>query len=110
MLKKVSPKNYNGNISFDIGDELATIHTSHFSGYIVTAKHINCCGKSANVHLFASLRNIQEAKPLATVKVYLSSILSDIEDYQCVRFFLSQEILTNSSYRIIENFDHVILA
>ena len=85
VLEKLSSKHHNSKISFDIDDNYITIHTNHFSGYIVSAKHINCCAKSANVHLFASLRNIPEARPLATVKVYLSSILSSMEDYQCVR-------------------------
>ena len=95
-LETHSLENCKSNISFDIDEDYVTIHTNHFSGYIVSAKCINCCGQKANVHLFASLRNIPEATPLATAKVYLSSIHSDIKDYQCVRIFLNQgiEILT----------------
>ena len=84
-LQKHSAKTRKGKISFNINEDYVTIYTNHFSGYIVSAKHINCCGQKANVHLFASLRNIPDDKPLATMKVYLSSIHSNIEDYQFVR-------------------------
>ena len=84
-LEKFSFKHRNSKISFDIDENYVTIHTNHFSGYIVSVKHINCWAKYANVHLFASLRNIPIESPLATVKVYLSSIHSNIEDYQHVR-------------------------
>ena len=83
-LEKISPKTFGGNISVDIDEDFITIYTNHFTGYIVTAKCINCCGKSAYAHVFGSLRNIPETRPLATVKVYLSSNHGDIEDYQFV--------------------------
>ena len=87
-LEKLSPKSRSGNISVDIGKEFVTINTNHFTGYIVSAKRINCCGQSAFAHVFGSLTNIPEAKPLATVKVYLSSVHGAIEDYQSVSIFL----------------------
>ena len=88
-LEKLSPKQKDDSISFDIDEELVTIHTNHFSGYIVSAKGINCCAHSANLHVFASLRNIPNKKPLATMEVYLTRILYDIEDYKHVRIILS---------------------
>ena len=86
-LEKFSPNVRGGKSSLYIDEELVIINTNHFSGYMVTAKCINCCGKSAFVHVFGSLRNIPEAKPLATVKVYLSSIHGGIDDYQFVSIF-----------------------
>ena len=71
---------------FEIDERYVSIHTSHFSGYIVTAEGINCCSKSANVLLFGSLANNREMGPSVTVKVYLSSIHSQIMDYKAVRY------------------------
>ena len=88
-LQKHSAKTQKGKFSFDLDEDYVTIYTNHFSGYIVSAKCINCCGQSANVHVFASLRNIPDTKPLARVKVYLSSNHSDIQDYMCVRNYLN---------------------
>ena len=65
----------------EIDQRFVTIHTSHFSGYIVTAEGINCCSKSANVLLFGSLVNNPEMGPSVTVKICLSSIHSHIKDY-----------------------------
>ena len=70
---------------FEIDEKYVTIHASHFSGYIVTAEGINCCGKSVNVLLFGSLANNHWIGPSVTVKVYLSSIHSQIKDYESVR-------------------------
>ena len=89
-LEKHSAKTHKGKMSHNINENFVTIHTGHFSGYIVTAKGIKCCGQRAKVHLFAALRNIFEAKPLATVKVYLSSIHSNIDDFQFVSIYLTQ--------------------
>ena len=70
---------------FEIDERYVTIHTSHFSGYIVTAEGINCCSKSASVLLFGSLANNPEMGPSVTVKIYLSSNHSQITDYEAVR-------------------------
>ena len=70
---------------YEIDEKYVTIYTSHFSGYIVTAEGINCCSKSVNVLLFGSLVNNPEIEPLVTVKVYMSSIHSQIKDYDAVR-------------------------
>ena len=69
---------------FEIDEKYVTIHSRHFSGYIVTAEGINCCSKSANVLLFGSLTNNLEMGPLVTVKIYLASIHSHIKDYEMV--------------------------
>ena len=73
------------DIPCDIDEKYVTIHTSHFSGYIVTAEAINCCAQSVNMMTFGSLRNIQAVKPLLSVKIYFSSIHSQIKDYERVR-------------------------
>ena len=73
------------NDKYEIDKKYVTIHTSHFSGYIVTAEGINCCSKSANVLLFGSLANNPEMGPSVTVKIYLCSIHSQIMDYKAVR-------------------------
>ena len=70
---------------FEIDERYVSIQTSHFSGYIVTAEGINCCSKSANVLLFGSLANNPKMGPSVTVKIYLSSIHSQIMDYKAVR-------------------------
>ena len=69
---------------YEIDEKYVNIHTSHFSGYIVTAEGINCCSKSANALLFGSLMNNKEMGPSVTVKIYLSSIHSQITDYKAV--------------------------
>ena len=70
---------------YEIDEKYVTIYTGHFSGYIVTAEGINCCSKSVNVLLFGSLVNNPEIGPSVTVKVYMSSIHSQIKDYDAVR-------------------------
>ena len=67
---------------FEIDEKYVTIYARHFSGYIVTAEGLNCCSKSANMLTFGLLANNPEEGPLVTVKIYLSSILSKIKDYQ----------------------------
>ena len=84
-LENPSTKAQEGNISFDIHEKLITLHTKHLSRYIVTTKSIDCCGQRVNVHLFAALRNIPEAAPHVTVKVYLSSIHCDLKNFISVR-------------------------
>ena len=73
------------DIQYDIDDKYVNIYTSHFSLYIVTAEGINCCASSVLAQVMGSLRNIRDAKPLASVKICLSSILYQIEDYKKVR-------------------------
>ena len=74
-------------VEYHIDDKYVTILTSHFSGYIITAEGINCCGQTANLLFFGSLRNRPYAKPqaMATVKVFISN---KMEDYQNVSIFL----------------------
>ena len=76
-----------------IDHQYVNILTNHFSGYIVTAECIKCCCTNAKVHLFGSLTNIPKAKPLVTVKIYLTSIHSRVKDYQMVRHLLEISIL-----------------
>ena len=57
------------------------VDTSNFSGYIVTDEGINCCSKKVNVLLFGSLMNNPEIGAWVAVKVYLSKILSQPNDY-----------------------------
>ena len=69
---------------FEIDEKYVTIHARHFSGYIVTAESINCCSRSANMLLFGLMASNPGDGTLVTLKVYLSSILSKIQDYQKV--------------------------
>ena len=71
-------------IAFDAGKELVSRDTDHLRDNKVSARGIKCCGKSADLHVFASLRNISETNPLATVKIYLSNN-RNIDDHQIVR-------------------------
>ena len=70
--------------NFEIDEKYVTIHARHFSGYIVTAESINCCSRSANMLLFGLMASNPGDGTLVTLKVYLSSILSKIQDYQKV--------------------------
>ena len=74
-----------GGVYYDIDKYYVTIYTSHFTGYIVTAEGIQCCAQSANTHFFGSIRKIPGTEPLARLKVYFSSIHTDITDYKEVR-------------------------
>ena len=67
--------------NFEMDEKYVTIYASHFSGFIITAEAINCCSGRANVLLFGSLTNSLEMGPLVTVKMYLSSLHSEIRDY-----------------------------
>ena len=60
------------------------IFTSHFSTFLVTAENTNCCAGSANVLLYGSLINFPDENTVATIKVYLSSVHSKIQDYEDV--------------------------
>ena len=73
-----------GKVQYHIDDKYVTILTSHFSGYIITVEGINCCGQTAHLLFFGSLRNRPDTQPLATVKVFISN---KIEDYQIVSLF-----------------------
>ena len=73
-------------IQYDIDEKYVTIHTNHFSVFIITAEGVNCCASSASAHIFGSLRSIPQAAPLVSVKIYFSSILYMIEDYISVSF------------------------
>ena len=75
-----------GDVYYDIDKNYVTIFTSHFTGYIVTAEGIQCCAQSANTHFFGSNRKLPGTKPLARLKVYFSSIHTDITDYKEVRY------------------------
>ena len=74
-------------VQYHIDDKYVTILTSHFSGYIITAEGMKCCGETANLLFFGSLRNRPYTRPpaMATVKVFISNRL---EDYQNVSIFL----------------------
>ena len=71
-------------VQHTIDEKFVNIYTSHFSGFIVSVDCIKCCGSSAEIHLFGSLRNIPKAKPLTTVKICLTSNHSRIKDYRAV--------------------------
>ena len=73
----------NTEVSYEVDNHFITIYTSHFSGYIVTVEGINCCSGSANLLLFGCLSNAPSEDPLATLKVYMSSVHSThIRDYR----------------------------
>ena len=71
--------------SFDIDDKYVILKSTHFSGYIVTAKSVNCCSDSAKIIVFGSL-NKREETYSADLKVYSSKRHYDIDDYLKVHF------------------------
>ena len=71
-------------ISFDIDEKYITVHTTHFSTYIVTVEGINCCSSRALALFFGSLDNTPDAEPLASLRVYMTRDTSDIKDFQKV--------------------------
>ena len=75
------------NLFYEADSNFITIHTRHFSGYIITLQDINCCAGSANILLFGSVANVPNDEPLATLKVYMSSVHSaQIRDYRTVSY------------------------
>ena len=72
-------------VRYEIDEKYVTIYTTHFCAYIVTAEVVEHCSGNANILLFGDLSQDPEAEGSeATVKVYFSSILSEISDYQSV--------------------------
>ena len=70
---------------YEIDEKYVTIYTSHFCAYIVTAKIVDHCSGNANILLFGDLSQDPETeRSEATVKVYFSSIHSEISDYRSV--------------------------
>ena len=70
---------------YEIDEEYVTIYTSHFCAHIVPAESIDCCSGNANILLFGDLNTDPETDGSeATVKVYFSSIHSEIRDYESV--------------------------
>ena len=69
---------------FCVNEKGVNIFTDSFSIHTITLESIKCCCESANVHLFGSLKNILNRDPLTTIKVYFSSLLSRIKDYESV--------------------------
>ena len=74
------------HVSFTVDRKYVNIYTNHFSGYIVTLEDINCCSGSAYALMFGSLKKVPGQDPLATLKVYLSNSLVEIEDYRSVGY------------------------
>ena len=66
---------------YEIDEKYVTVYAKHFSSFIITAEAINCCSGRANVLLFGSLSNSSEMGPLVTVRMYLSSLHSEIKDH-----------------------------
>ena len=63
------------------------ISTPHFSRYIVTAKGINCCSGSAEMLIFSKM-DMNGARPLFHVNIYLCSLHYVLQDYSQVCFGL----------------------
>ena len=83
-LQVIDEGSQNADVIFEVDNKYVIVHTTHFSGFIVTLDGINCCSGSANILLFGSLTNVPEAEPLVTLKVYMSSTHSQIRDYESV--------------------------
>ena len=83
-VQVIDEETKNPDVNFAVNKNYVTIYTSHFSKYIVTVEGINCCSGSANMLLFGSLTNVQEAEPMVTLKVYMSSKHMEIRDYESV--------------------------
>ena len=83
-------------MEYNIGDKYVTILASHFSGYIITAEGIRCCGKTANLLFFGSLRNRPDTQPLAMVKVFISS---KVKDSQKVSYFHICIVFRNALFK-----------
>ena len=86
-----------GDVYYYVDENYVTIFTSHFTGYIVSAEGIQCCAQSARTHFFGSLREIYGTEPLARLKVYFSSIHTDIRDYKEVRHTLPENCVKNGT-------------
>ena len=69
-------------MSYLVDGQYVNILTPHFSPFLVTAENINCCSGSTNALLYGSLKNIQNTNPLTSVKVFFSSALCEIKDYE----------------------------
>ena len=87
-----------GVVNCAIEGDHVIVYTSHLCGFIVTTESFNCCGRSANIHVFGSLCNWHSIthRPVGLVMVYFSSIHSNIKDYGFVRFPL---IHSNEDYK-----------
>ena len=78
------PDSGGADVYYDVGEKYINVRTNHFSAILITAEGVNCCSGTANVLVFGLLKNIPDKEPLATVKVYLSSVLSDLQDFESV--------------------------
>ena len=75
------------NTFYTIGPKYVDLYTSHFSATVVTEDGIACCCRSANAKVFGILRNKSGKEPLVKLKVFLASLLYDIEDFNSVYLF-----------------------
>lgn len=73
-----------GNIRYKIGPEYVEFFTNHFSATLVTEEGLRCCCRSANVITFGALSALTESNPLVKLKVFLASLLYNIEDSRSV--------------------------
>ena len=71
---------------YTVGDKYVDVYTSHFSATVVTQESIDCCCRSAKATVFGTLRNKSGQKPLVKLKVFLTSLLHNIEDFKSVCF------------------------
>ena len=92
-------------IYYTVSDKYVDVYTSHFSATVVTQESIDCCCRSANAAVFGVLRNKSGKQPLVKLKVFMASLLYNIEDFNSVRLSLYQF----TDYNIVFLFNHFIL-
>ena len=84
-------------MSCTIDENYVHILTSQFSPFLVTAEDMNCGAGRASVLLYGSLKNNPNTKPLTTVKVFFSSALCEIQDYEDVSSQSSNKLIISQN-------------
>ena len=75
------------DVIHDSDNKYINIETTTLGTFIVTVDEINCCARSAMIHLFGSLKNTPSEKPLASVNVYFSNLFYRFQEYEMVSTF-----------------------
>ena len=95
---------------FGIDKSYVYIYTRHFSGFIVTADGINCCGRSIFALIFGSLKKISGEYPLTILKVFLASKHYNGTDYIAVSTVFIRSILKMFTLvNDLVNLNHILL-
>ena len=72
------------DLSLNVDGKFVNIVASHLGSFLVTANALTCCARSVVAHVYGSQMNVQNNSPPTAMKVFISSALCALRDYEDV--------------------------